>query len=185
MNWIALFSHTGTEIANISSAIGMKPRRVITNLPPGSKQINKTLVDKHNLIYTRNRPTHEEYADLFSKGDFVTLHGWMRIMPKKTCKLADIYNLHPGLITSYPELKGADPQARVFSGLNAYKRVGCVIHKVTEILDDGEVVMERSTFNDYSGEEHLSCELHDMAKAMWIDFLEYKLLDKRNTAFPY
>ena len=87
------------------------------------------------------------------------------------CKQYRVYNLHPGLITKYPELKGADPQKKVFESINTYKDVGCVIHEVTDELDSGKVLFERSTFNHYSGESTLTHALHDMAKDMWIDFL--------------
>ena len=41
-HWFAFFSHTGTEIANISKRLGIVPDCIITNNEPGNKNINKT-----------------------------------------------------------------------------------------------------------------------------------------------
>lgn len=183
MNWIALFSHTGNEIQQLSDRLGVKPDKVITNQDPNNNDINKRLLKEQNMYYTRNKPTSSDYNRMFSRGDFVTLHGWMRIIPEDVCNEAEIYNLHPGLITQYPELKGADPQDRVFSGDMEYADVGCVLHKVTPVVDDGEVVMEVSTFNHYYEASTLSTRLHQMANDMWYDFLSYRLKGESNSSF--
>lgn len=175
MNWIALFSHTGAEINNISNRLGVKPDKVITNRSPGDALINQQLLDDHNIYYTRNRPTVSEYFRLFTRGDFVTLHGWMRIIPEQVCNEVEIYNLHPGLISKYPELKGADPQKRVYNQSTTYRDVGCVIHRAVPEVDAGEIIMERSTSNCYSGAHELTSKLHDIAADMWVDFLDHRL----------
>lgn len=169
--WVAFFSHTGNEIYNVSKAIGRFPDRVVTNKPPDSKDINKRLLNRVDVVYMKNRPEEEDYNRVVWTDSIVTLHGWMRIVPKSVCKNYDIYNLHPGLITEYPELKGADPQKRIYNSINTYSRVGCVIHRVTSKLDSGKVLFERSTSNHYSGEKELTNVLHDMAGDMWTDFL--------------
>ena len=169
--WIAFFSHTGNEIYNVAKAIGRFPDRVVTNNAPGDKRINKKLLNKVDVIYTRDRPEVEDYSRVIWSDSVVTLHGWMRIVPKQICKDFDIYNLHPGLITKYPELKGADPQKKIYTSTNTYSRVGCVIHRVTTKVDSGKVLFERSTSNHYSGESQLTEALHKMATDMWVDFI--------------
>ena len=100
----------------------------------------------------------------------------MRIIPKNICNEYNIYNLHPGLITKYPQLKGADPQARVAAEQDEsiYKRVGCVIHKVTPGVDEGEILASVSTANVYSGEKMLTSQLHNMALDLWVDFISHE-----------
>lgn len=169
--WAALFSHTGSEIVNISDKLSRSPDVVITNNHPGDEYINKEILKK-NLVYTDKKPTAESYRTLLEDADIVTLHGWMRIIPKEICKEYNIYNLHPGLITKYPELKGADPQKRVATCLdNRYKRIGCVIHKVIPKVDEGKVLLESSTTNHYYSEEEISCRLHEMALSLWLELL--------------
>jgi len=169
--WVAFFSHTGNEIYNISKAIGRFPDRVVTNNTPDAENINKKLINKVDVVYTRDRPDESDYSRVIWDDSFVTLHGWMRIVPKRICKDHEMYNLHPGLITKYPELKGANPQERIYTSKNTYRDVGCVIHKVTSKLDSGKVLFERSTLNHYSGTPALTTALHDIAKDMWIDFI--------------
>jgi folate-dependent phosphoribosylglycinamide formyltransferase PurN len=169
--WVAFFSHTGNEIYNVSKAIGRFPDRIVTNNPPDSKHVNKKLLNKVDVVYTRDRPDEEDYDRVIWTDSIVTLHGWMRIVPKRICKDYEIYNLHPGLISKYPELKGADPQDRIYNSTKTYKDVGCVIHKVTSKLDAGKILFERSTFNHYPGKEMLTKALHEIAGDMWKDFL--------------
>ena len=175
--WVAFFSHTGNEIYNISKNIGRYPDRVITNKQPGDNTINKKLLNKTDIVYVKDRPDKEDYDRVIWADSIVTLHGWMRVLPKMICKDYTVYNLHPGLITKYPELKGADPQRRVFEcpDPDRYDRVGCVIHHVTPKVDDGKVIIERSTKNTFAGTSTLSCHLHQMATELWIDFINLSI----------
>ena len=171
--WIAFFSHTGNEIYEVSKSIGRFPDRIITNRVPGDGMINKNLIDRTDMMYVKDRPEVQDYDRVLWDNSVVTLHGWMRVIPKQICKANKIYNLHPGLITKYPELKGADPQRRVFecNDPDKYKRVGCVIHDVTPEVDAGRVIIERSVNNTFAGTDVLSCYLHRMATQLWIDFI--------------
>jgi hypothetical protein len=174
--WIALFSHTGSEIVNISNKTGRWPDKIITNKSPGSEDIHEGIRD---VCYTRARPNTLNYRQLLDNDSIITMHGWMRIIPPEICREFNIFNLHPGLISDYPELKGKDPQKRVFEndalpsgGIKEYDKVGCVIHKCSPEVDCGLKIMERSTGNRFSGESTLTDALHKMAEGMWIDFFD-------------
>ena len=95
-----------------------------------------------------NKPTLEEYEEalFYFPEAIITLHGWLRIMPPSICEKFKIYNGHPGLITDYPELKGKDPQERMFNDGN-YTYYGSVVHKVVPEVDSGEIVSEVKRFN--------------------------------------
>ena len=181
--WVALFSHTGSEIVKISKAIGKIPTKIITNQKPNAN-IHPDIKKFPNIIYAKNTPSTSDYNYLFEdvSDALISLHGWMRIIPGDICKDYEIWNLHPGLITEYPELKGKDPQKRVFEnsetinrGVKEYSKVGCVIHRAIAEVDAGSVYMERSTQNSFSGPADLEAGLHDMAGSMWEDFLNHKL----------
>jgi len=60
--WVAFFSHTGNEIYNISKAIGRFPDRVVTNNTPDAENINKKLINKVDVVYTRDRPDESDYS---------------------------------------------------------------------------------------------------------------------------
>lgn len=172
--WVVFFSHTGTEILNISRALNRKPDRIVTNRPPGDPGINKNLLKLTDITYTSDRPGEDDYKRLIKDDDaIVTLHGWMRIVPPKICKQFNIVNLHPGLITKYPDLKGADPQKRASNPFSVvtYERVGCVIHRVVAQVDSGEILAECSKHNDYACEGELTRDLHSMSQDLWLHFL--------------
>ena len=174
---IAFFSHTGNEIYNVSRNIGRFPDRVVTNRPPDDKIINKKLTAKTDVVYVKDKPDVADYNRVIWDDSIITLHGWMRIVPKSVCKNNKMYNLHPGLITKYEELKGADPQRRVFecADPDRYKRVGCVIHHVDPGVDTGDVIIERSVSNTFPGESVLTEYLHRMATDLWVDFINLSL----------
>ena len=175
--WVAFFSHTGNEIYNVSKLVGRFPDVVITNNKPDSKSLNARLLSRvGNVVWMNNRPEEGEYHNVLNDvcdNCVITLHGWMRIIPKSVCKQHTIYNLHPGLISKYPELKGADPQKRVVENDDdRYKFVGCVIHKVIAKVDEGKILAETSVRNVYPTEKLLSCRLHEMATELWVQFLD-------------
>ena len=143
--WVAFFSQTGSEIISLIKK-GYKPDLIITD--------NKESYDlreeffKYNNIEFWYRPLPKSndykvlyYDEILHRDDVVTLHGWLNIVPADTCKTYTIYNGHPGHIVDYPELKGKDPQVRAFADINKYKVIGSVIHRVTEEIDGGEVVV--------------------------------------------
>jgi len=172
--WIALYSHTGSEIRNISKKLGYQPDLIVTN------NIRPQLLWKQCVATTR-KPSVQDYRSILNRykytGDnpIITLHGWMRIVPPEICDEYNIFNLHPGLITEYPALKGKDPQQRVFEMLNTPQYVGCVIHRATSVLDDGPVIMSRRVLNTYPNANTLTDVLHTMASDMWIDFINKRL----------
>lgn len=171
--WIPFFSQTGLEIYNIIKKTGIKPYRIVTNLDPAdADKINSNLFRNYSdLIYfLPNRPTPEEYETVVgsNKGTLITLHGWLRIVPKAVCKKYRIYNGHPGLITKYPELKGKDPQLRSFLG--NYETGGSIIHKVTPGVDEGPVLLEKEIlFKKYDLDATFRILSHTSLE-LWIEF---------------
>lgn len=169
--WIALYSHTGSEIVKISQKLGTTPDLVVTNN-------DRPLIHVEHSVRTSTKPSVMDYRTIFNTVDdkpIVTLHGWMRIVPGEICKEYDIYNLHPGLITDYPELKGKDPQKRVFDMLNSPQYVGCVLHRATAELDSGPQLMTRRVLNTYANSNILTSVLHEMAGSMWVDFFQQEI----------
>ena len=170
--WIAFFSQTGAEIADISESIGRWPDIIITNERPDHLRTIDSRIEKQGYYTWANKPTEEDYIDLLENypDAVTTLHGWLRVVPAYVCERSKIYNGHPGLITEYPELKGKDPQIRAFEG--KYPVMGCVLHKVTAGVDEGRVIMEER-FNAWNVElEDLFRILRDRSLYMWCNFLK-------------
>lgn len=166
--WIALFSHTGREIAEVSNRLGVDPYRIVCNKRADDPHICE---DLDGITFVASKPSITDYDAIFEQDAIITMHGWMRVIPAEICEKYNILNLHPGLITKYPELKGKDPQKKVFNMINFPNRVGCVIHEASAELDSGKVLMERSVANTFPNAELLTTYLHRMAWDMWVDFL--------------
>ena len=176
--WIAFFSQTGSEIADLSKALGKWPDVVVTNTRPENlRTIDSRITEKigDDLIFLPNKPTVESYkAILRDKDAVITLHGWLRVMPPELCEKFTMFNGHPGLITDYPELKGKDPQIRTWEGIkkDIYPTAGCVIHRVTAGVDEGKVLsFERFSTWDIATLDELFKVLKDRSLYLWINLL--------------
>ena len=149
--WVTFFSQTGSEIVSLIKK-GYKPDLIITDNKESYDE-RKAFFKYFNIeFWYRPLPKSinykvQYYDEILNSKDIVTLHGWLNIVPADTCERYTIYNGHPGHIVNYPELKGKDPQERVFKNLKKYDTVGSVIHRVTDEVDGGEVVVvaEQST----------------------------------------
>ena len=169
--WIAFFSQTGSEIVNISQALGRWPDLIITNKRPERlRKINEKLLERE-IITLPNKPIQGDYFDIlqYYPDALITLHGWLRVVPESIANDFEIYNGHPGLITLYPDLKGKDPQVKAWEA--NYKTVGSVIHRVTAGVDEGPVVMERAfTFENLPMLSTMYEVLHNISTELWIKF---------------
>jgi folate-dependent phosphoribosylglycinamide formyltransferase PurN len=189
MKWIAFFSQTGTEIVNISKAINRWPDLLVTNKQE-DKDINVELVHKKStgslpfvrlpkwpkeIDYTRaaDALNYSILNEHWKKDVFVTLHGYLRILPPHFTKSSDIYNGHPGAIHIHPELKGFNPQKKAWEANHI--RVGCVIHKVTPELDDGPIIEKCLINNNFDSYNELEKALHVESTKLWINFLNERL----------
>ena len=142
-NWIALFSQTGSEIADLSSALNRTPDFVITNTELNRANPNVDVDFRLNNDEAKTLNILEN-LDLNIEKTLITLNGWLKIVPPDKCNNYNIYNGHPGLITKYPELKGKDPQQRAWDNIGSYSKIGSVVHKVVPEVDAGEIIVEES-----------------------------------------
>ena len=180
-NWIAFFSQTGTEIVNIINECKILPNFIITN-KLSLEGINDELLEQlfSRLIILPHNPTEENYKGLiehFENNDcstdntIITLHGYLRIVPPLLCDNYTVYNGHPGAIKLHPDLKGHNPQVRALKD----RIIGCVIHKVTPIVDDGEIILEKNVVNNNLFEEEIIEHLKDVQLELWINFFKKQI----------
>ncbi len=175
-DWITFFSQTGSEITNISAFYKTVPKCIAHN-KKHFERVNPWIKQQMGKQTTRfvqlpPKPTVDDYLAVLKeyKNPLITLHGYLRIIPKEICEKYEIYNLHPGLITKYPDLKGKDPQDRAFQ--KQYETAGCVIHRVIPEVDSGEIMLEHEINIRYKDLDRVYAELHALASAMWIKFFK-------------
>jgi folate-dependent phosphoribosylglycinamide formyltransferase PurN len=186
--WVTFFSQTGTEIYDLSNALGIYPDGIITN-KQNHKTTNIGLVEttkfrsqklNENIwVQLPQKPSVSDYENALKrfKNPAITLHGFLRIIPKEICEKYEIYNLHPGLIDKFPALKGFNPQERAFT--EGYKLAGCVIHKVTPGVDEGEILMSQGVGIEGMNLNGVYGALRDTALDLWKSFFTaYKILER-------
>jgi len=162
--WVALFSNSGNELAAVCNKLGIKPDVMYCD---------KERVDWHPDISDDTiLMSHVDVIKALSilpKNTLVTLHGYLRLIPSNAIS-NNMYNVHPGDIVKYPELKGIHPQAKALS--LKLPSTGVVIHKVTEEVDDGEIVAS-ATYSIAENETEFSLinNLRDLSIDLWCDFL--------------
>lgn len=180
MNWVALFSQTGSEIAALSTKLGKKPDLIITNnseekikYSPELRALGVTIMSgKHEVLMKYL----ESQSVLNRKDTIMTLHGYLRLLPANICEQYDIFNGHPGLITLYPELKGKDPQEKVWNNLEKYTKIGSIVHKCIEEVDSGSILSTDMVPNRCTTRDEVYTVLRETSFRSWYNFLESRLV---------
>lgn len=172
--WIALFSQTGSEIANIADRLGRWPDIIVVNERNIDRTIDSRLQGK-KVVFVPNRPSVMELVNIFQwvESPLITLHGWLRIIPPEICEAYKIYNGHPGLITKWPGLKGKDPQQRAIDA--GHGEVGCVIHEVTSGVDEGKIISEDYFSTLGLDNSDIFRILSETSLKLWLKFLKDKV----------
>ena len=171
--WGVLVSQTATEVIAISEMLGFFPSLLLTNNYSKIPLRNLEILKKNNVKISLLpfNPTPDDYLtiELLEK-KIITLHGFLRILPPKFFEYyrGSIFNGHPGLITYFPELKGKDPQIRAWKG--KYDTVGSVVHRVTEGVDEGEVVRFSAVPNTARSEDEMFHILRNTSLQAWKNF---------------
>jgi folate-dependent phosphoribosylglycinamide formyltransferase PurN len=174
--WSCFFSQTGSEIYNLSKTLKRVPDVIITNKSIDNiDTINKGLVDEYfdRILFLPNKPNIEEYETAIPESSVVTLHGYLRIVPAIICENYEIYNLHPAPLTTYPFLKGQDPQKKIFE--QKLPLGGNTIHRCTAELDSGEILLEENFNVRGLNLDTLIALTHKKASGLWYNFLKERL----------
>lgn len=180
MKWIAFFSQTGSEIVELSKALHRVPDLIVTNnfedkiqFNPELRKLGCTIMTaKHDRLmgYFRDQHLYEPTETIIS------LHGYLRVLPADICEKYEIYNGHPGAIDLYPELKGKDPQEKVWQNNDYYTIIGSVVHRCTAELDGGEVLKAVHLRNRCYTIDELYDSLKMSSLSAWTFFMKEKKL---------
>jgi len=151
MNGIVLISGSGSNLQSLinnSSVIDLNIDCVISNVPNafGLDRAKKAGIITHTLDNTNFSSRHEydialsEVIDKYNP-DVIILAGFMRILTAEFTNkyLGKILNIHPSLL---PKFQGLNTHKRVIEAQE--KRHGVSVHFVTEELDGGPIIAQRS-----------------------------------------
>lgn len=175
--WLTYFSRTGSEINNLIDKLGVFPFVVFTNREDLSSLPESVAMCE--IIQLPNKPTEQDYIEQLLEVDaagsnvVATLHGYLRIIPETVCKAVSMYNLHPGLVSKYPKLKGFNPQEKAYNmGLETS---GVMIHRVIPEVDAGEILMEKEVSIESLTLDEIYNILHVEATELWVKFFKEEL----------
>ena len=171
--WIALFSQTGSEIYNISQRIHKRPKYIMTN-NADRESWHPGLEDLGSIIITGKHAMLMDMLMGMRNSPFITLHGYLRILPEEVVEEHEVINGHPGDIVKYPELKGKDPQQKAIDlGLPS---TGVVLHKAVAEVDAGEI-LKRAERDILAGTttEQLILDLKSLQLDLWCELLRERL----------
>lgn len=173
--WIALFSQTGSEIYNLAQTFGKYPDIIISNTYEVSdRAIDPRLMSEVEIVCNDHKVIVDKLLN--TPESFITLHGYLKIIPAAVCNAHVIYNGHPGLITVYPELKGKDPQEKVWTNISNYNRIGSVVHRCIPEIDSGQVEEVVTVPNTCTTRDDVYKSLRETSFRCWVNFLERKIL---------
>lgn len=180
MKWYSLFSHTGKETENLVRQGCMPLELAITN----NRDYRGSLPCEFRYDFGRVNDFLTS-PGLVRPGSLITLNGYMGVLPGYVLEYLDsihcqVYNIHPAPIQVYPELRGKDPQERLYEGLRngTYGYIGAVIHKVDTGVDTGEIVHQKLKMPPVCfTKEDIYRELHELGTQMWVEFFEERMYD--------
>jgi phosphoribosylglycinamide formyltransferase-1 len=175
--WALFFSGQGSilkAVLNKYYKTWATPPVVITNNPKaaGLKVAASFGLNPILLNFNENNP----YAELqkfleHEKVERIFLLGFLKILPAEfiTCWQGRIFNLHPSLLPKYPGLKSIE---RAYA---EKQDIGVSIHRVTEGVDEGEILVQKLVLNakDYDplSLDEVKALVHSKEHEMVCDFI--------------
>lgn len=168
-NWIPFFSQTGSEIAEIIEITNIEPLIIITNKK--TREYDERL-KKFNILHFNSFNELLKLKKILNN-NIITLHGFLKIIPQELIT-NNMYNGHPGFISKYPELKGFNPQEKAYN--LKLETSGCVIHKVTQIVDSGTIIDEKEIDIKNLELDEIYKRLKKVSLELWIKFLNKNIV---------
>lgn len=130
----------------------------------------------------RSREDHdaEIISQLTKRGvELVCLAGYMRLLSPLFVQAFPnkIINIHPSLLPAFP---GFDAQRQAFEA--GVKITGCTVHYVDELLDHGEVILQKEVaVLDSDSVDTLSARILEQEHGAYVDALRKIIFTTENT----
>lgn len=188
--WYGLFSHTGKELETLALASydynwGLHLDTAITNNSAYEGTLHLKGVKMYKLASFKDVNWLLKQSQVVEDHSLITLNGYMGIVPSDVLRNLElrgckVYNIHPAPIHLYPELRGKDPQERMYQGIQnrEYNFIGVVIHEVDAGVDTGKIVHWILQMADPSmTKDELYERLHELGTQAWISFFSERMYE--------
>lgn len=121
--------------------ITIGPNRCLEYLTRQSEKIGLQIIDLKTEIIGDQKALEQQILDI--NPDIILVYRCPYILPKHIYSKASLgaYNIHPSLLPKYP---GLNPWNDIFK--NKEKISGVTLHRITEIVDGGEIISQESFF---------------------------------------
>lgn len=186
--WYGLFSHTGKELETLAGKDhdwNVRLDTVITNNMDYQGKLSAQGIRVFKLASFKDVNWLLKQPRIVEDNSLVTLNGYMGIVPadvlqdlrSRGCK---VYNIHPAPIQLYPELRGKDPQERMYEGIQKreYTFIGVVIHEVDAGVDTGKIVHWVLQMADHTmTKDELYTRLHELGTQAWESFFRERMYE--------
>ena len=140
--------------------------------------VETVVIERHG----RSREEHdaEIISELTTRGvELVCLAGYMRLLSPSFVQTFPnkIINIHPSLLPAFP---GLDAQRQAFEA--GVKITGCTVHFVDELLDHGEVILQKEVaVLDSDSVDTLSARILEQEHGAYVDALRKIIFTTENT----
>ena len=136
------------------------------------------------VVERRGRSREEHDAEIISEltkheVELVCLAGYMRLLSPLFVQAFPnkIINIHPSLLPAFP---GLDAQRQAFEA--GVKITGCTVHYVDELLDHGEVILQKEVaVLDSDSVDTLSARILEQEHGAYVDALRRTFFITENT----
>lgn len=127
------------------------------------------------VVERRGRSREEHDAEIISEltkrdVELVCLAGYMRLLSPSFVQAfpSRIINIHPSLLPAFP---GLDAQRQAYEA--GVKTTGCTVHYVDELLDHGEVILQKEVeVLDSDSIETLSARILEQEHTLYVEALK-------------
>ena len=186
--WYGLFSHTGKELEILAAKDhdwDVRLDTVVTNNMEYNGKLPTQGIRTYKLATLKEINWLLKLPHIVEDNSLITLNGYMGIVPYdvlrnlrlRGCK---VYNIHPAPIQMYPELRGKDPQERMYEGIQKreYNYIGVVIHEVDESVDTGKIIHWVLQMADHGmTKDELYERLHELGTQAWESFFRERMYE--------
>ncbi|MEQ1643544.1 MAG: phosphoribosylglycinamide formyltransferase [Pyrinomonadaceae bacterium] len=127
------------------------------------------------VVERRGRSREEHDAEIISEltkrgVELVCLAGYMRLLSPSFVQAfpSRIINIHPSLLPAFP---GLDAQRQAYEA--GVKATGCTVHYVDELLDHGEVILQKEVeVLDSDSIETLSARILEQEHTLYVEAIK-------------